>query len=159
MEECGEGSPTIVRRDKDARAYHRGCAIIAAGDDDRSIYSFCNAAPAGIRRFCADYPGSATYPLSITQRCGSRIIEWASYIIAGDLGRPADRPTLRSAEGSSPGEVALLAFRDENTEARGVAEIIHQLIHEAHVPPEEILVLMRGDPNGTFSRPIKESAE
>lgn len=107
MEECGEGSPTIVRRDKDARAYHRGCAIIAAGDDDRSIYSFCNAAPAGIRRFCADYPGSATYPLSITQRCGSRIIEWASYIIAGDLGRPADRPTLRSAEGSPPGEVAL----------------------------------------------------
>ena len=34
----------------------RGCAIIAAGDDDQSIYSFRYAAPAGIRRFCEDYP-------------------------------------------------------------------------------------------------------
>ena len=137
----------------------RGCAIIAAGDDDQSIYSFRFAAPAGIRRFCEDYPGSVTYPLSVTQRCGSRIIEWASYIIAGDLGRPADRPALRSAAGSPPGEVALLAFPSEISEARGIAELIHQLIHNDHVPPEEILVLLRGDHNGTFSRPIKQALE
>lgn len=137
----------------------RGCAIIAAGDDDQSIYSFRYAAPAGIRRFCEDYPGSATYPLSVTQRCGSRIIEWASYVIAGDLGRPAGRPPLHSAEGLPPGEVALLAFAGEVSEARGVAEIIHQLIHRDHVPPEEILVLVRGDYNGTFSRPIKQALD
>ncbi len=137
----------------------RDCAIIAAGDDDQSIYSFRYAAPAGIRRFCEDYPDSATYPLSVTQRCGSRIIEWASYVIAGDLGRPRDRPPLRSAVGSLPGEVALLTFAGEASEARGVADIIHQLIHNDHVPPEEILVLLRGDHNGTFSRPIKQALD
>jgi DNA helicase-2/ATP-dependent DNA helicase PcrA len=137
----------------------RGCTIIAAGDDDQSIYSFRYAAPAGIRRFCEDYPGSATYPLSVTQRCGSRIIEWASYVIAGDLGRPAGRPALHSAEGSPPGEVALLVFPSELSEACGVAEIVHQLIHRDHVPPEEILVLLRGDHNGTFSRPIKQALD
>lgn len=135
------------------------CAIVAAGDDDQSIYSFRYAAPAGIRRFCEDYPGSATYPLSVTQRCGSRIIEWASYVIAGDLGRPAGRPALRSAEGSPPGEVALLVFADEVSEARGVAEVIHQLSHRDYVSPEEILVLVRGDHNGTFSRPIKQALD
>jgi DNA helicase-2/ATP-dependent DNA helicase PcrA len=66
----------------------RGCAIIGAGDDDQSIYAFRRAAPEGIRRFPDDYPGCANYPLSITQRCGARIIEWASYVIDGDLGRP-----------------------------------------------------------------------
>src|SRR5271169_4063070 len=50
----------------------RGCSIVAAGDDDQSIYSFRYAAPAGIRRFHEDYPDSATYPLSVTQRCGRR---------------------------------------------------------------------------------------
>src|SRR5256885_14238989 len=52
----------------------RGCSIIAAGDDDQSIYSFRRAAPEGIRRFSEDYPGSEDYTLSVTQRCGSRII-------------------------------------------------------------------------------------
>ena len=137
----------------------RGCAIIAAGDDDQSIYSFRYAAPAGIRRFCQDYPGAATYPLTVTQRCGSRIIEWASYVIPGDLERPANRPALHSAQGSPPGEVALLEFDDEIAEARGVAEIVHQLIHSDHVPPEEILLLLRGDHNGTFSRPIKQALD
>ncbi len=137
----------------------RGCAIIAAGDDDQSIYSFRYAAPAGIRRFCDDYPGADTYPLSVTQRCGSRIIEWASYVIAGDLGRPANRPALHSADGSPPGEVALLAFAGEVTEARGVAEIVHQLIHRDHVAPDEILILLRGDHNGTFSLPIKRALD
>ena len=138
---------------------NRGCAIIAAGDDDQSIYSFRYAAPAGIRRFCDDYPGADTYPLSVTQRCGSRIIEWASYVIAGDLGRPANRPALRSAEGSPPGEVALLAFAGEVAEARGVAEIVHQLIHRDQVAPNEILILLRGDHNGTFSLPIKRALD
>ena len=137
----------------------RGCAIIAAGDDDQSIYSFRYAAPAGIRRFCEDYPGSDAYPLSITQRCGSDIIRWASYVIAGDLDRPADRPALRSAEGSPAGEVGLLTFPGEVSEAHGNAEIIYQLIHNDHIPAEEILVLLRGDHNGTFSRPIRQALD
>jgi ATP-dependent DNA helicase UvrD/PcrA len=66
----------------------RECSIIAAGDDDQSIYSFRYAAPEGIRRFPDDYPGCSRYPLTVTQRCGRSIIEWASYVIAGDPDRP-----------------------------------------------------------------------
>lgn len=132
----------------------RGCSIIGVGDDDQSIYKFRNADPEGIRRFHRDYPGCACYPLSVTQRCGRSIIEWASYVIAGDPDRPP-RPQLDPADGSPPGEVALLAFRGEVAEARGIASLIRQLRDRDGVPPEEILVLLRGDYHGTFSGPIK----
>jgi DNA helicase-2/ATP-dependent DNA helicase PcrA len=137
----------------------RRCSIIAAGDDDQSIYSFRYAAPEGIRRFPDDYPGCVRYALSVTQRCGRRIVEWASYVIAGDPDRPHDGPALVCAEGSPDGEVALLTFPGEVTEARGIAALIQQLIERDHVPAEEILVLLRGDHNGTFSRPIKEALD
>jgi DNA helicase-2/ATP-dependent DNA helicase PcrA len=136
----------------------RGCAIIGAGDDDQSIYSFRRAAPEGIRRFPEDYPGCADYPLSITQRCGARIIEWASFVIEGDLSRPAGRPQLTAIAGSPPGEVALLAFDRETSEAQGVAALIRSL-NARGVSSEDILVLVRGDHNGAFSRPIKEQLD
>jgi DNA helicase-2/ATP-dependent DNA helicase PcrA len=136
----------------------RGCAIIGAGDDDQSIYSFRRAAPEGIRRFADDYPGCADYTLSITQRCGVRIIQWASYVINGDLDRPHGRPQLTAVEGSPLGEVALLAFDREGPEAQGVAALI-QHMNQLGIPSNEILVLMRGDHNGSFSRPIKEALD
>jgi DNA helicase-2/ATP-dependent DNA helicase PcrA len=133
----------------------RGCAIIGAGDDDQSIYSFRRATPEGIRRFPDDYPGSGDYNL-LTQRCGSRIIEWATYVIEGDPDRPRGRPRLRSAEGSPPDELGLLAFPGEASEADGIAHIIRHLIDVEHIPAAEILVLRRGDHNGSFCRPIKD---
>lgn len=137
----------------------RGCSIIAAGDDDQSIYSFRYAAPEGIRRFPEDYPGSMLYPLSVTQRCGRSIIDWATYVIAGDPDRPHDRPALTCADGSPDGEVALLAFPGEITEAQGIATLIQQLIERDEVQAEDILVLLRGDHNGTFSGPIKRALD
>lgn len=133
----------------------RGCSIIAAGDDDQSIYSFRRAAPEGIRRFPDDYPGCGDYALSITRRCGSRIIEWASFVIEGDPDRPA-KPRLTPAQGSPPGVVALLAFRGEKSEARGVAALVQKLVSEEGIDPTDILVLLRSDHNGTFSKPIKK---
>jgi DNA helicase-2/ATP-dependent DNA helicase PcrA len=135
----------------------RGCTIIGAGDDDQSIYHFRKAAPEGIRRFLGDYGGAADYPLSVTQRCGRRIIEWASYVIGGDPDRPKARPALKPAEGSPPGECALLSFADENEEAKGVASLIERLVNAEKIPPEEMLVLLRGDYNEAFSRPLKEA--
>jgi len=132
-----------------------GSAIIGAGDDDQSIYHFRKAAPDGIRRFLSDYAGAADYPLSVTLRCGSRIIDWASYVIAGDPDRPTTRPPLTAAIGSPPGECALLRFADEKDEASGVAELVGRLVHAERVAPEEILVLLRGDYNEAFSKPLK----
>ena len=134
----------------------RGCSIIAAGDDDQSIYSFRRAAPEGIRQFLEDYPGSEDFTLSVTQRCGSRIIEWATYVIEGDPDRPQERPRLKSAEESPPGEVALLEFAGETSEADGIADLIQKLVQLEGVPPTEILVLLRSDHNGSFSNLIKD---
>jgi len=133
----------------------RGCVIIGAGDDDQSIYSWRKADPAGIRNFLEDYPGADDYPLSVTQRCGSKIIEWAQSVLEGDPDRPQGRPPLTPKAGSPEGEVALLSFSSESREVDGVARMVQGLIEEG-VLPEDILILLRGDHNGQFSRPIKD---
>lgn len=137
----------------------RGCSIIAAGDDDQSIYSFRYAAPEGILRFLEDYPGCERYELSVTQRCGRRIVEWASHVIGQNPGRANDRARLACAAGAPDGEVALLSFEDEADEARGIAALIQRLVEGHQIPAPEILVLMRGDHNGMFSGPIKTALD
>lgn len=102
----------------------RGCSVIGAGDDDQSIYSFRKAAPEGIRRFRDEYSGAADYPLTLTRRCGPRIVAWANYVIQGDLDRPSDKLPLQSIDGAAPGETALLAFAGERAEAKGIARLI-----------------------------------
>jgi DNA helicase II / ATP-dependent DNA helicase PcrA len=114
----------------------RGCSLVGAGDDDQSIYSFRRAAPEGIRRFPEDYEGADDFTLSISQRCGSDIIEWATFIIEGDPDRPP-RPRLEAADEASPGEVALLAFDGHVAEARGVATLIEKLIEEESSLPQK----------------------
>ena len=137
----------------------RGCSIIAAGDDDQSIYSFRKAAPEGIRRFLRDYPGAIDYPLSIAQRCGRRIIDWASYVIEGDPDRPRDRRRPTCAEGAPEGNVALLSFRGHAAEAKGIAKLAQLLIERESVLPSEILILLRSDHNGSFSGLIKRELD
>jgi DNA helicase-2/ATP-dependent DNA helicase PcrA len=134
----------------------RGCAIVAAGDDDQSIYSFRKAHPQGIRSFLDDYPNAADYPLTITRRCAKRIVEWANYVIQGDPDRPPERVELRAADAAEDGEVALLAFPGNVSEAQGIARLTHHLIVDRDVPPQEILILVRSDHNGLFTAPIKE---
>ena len=138
---------------------HSGCSVIGTGDDDQSIYSWRKAAPEGIRNLLRDYHPACDYSLSVTQRCGSRIIDWATQVIAGDPDRPADRPPLRSADGSPDGEVALLRFRSNDEEARGVARLVGSLIVCEKLQPRDILVLMRADHNGRFSREIAKELE
>jgi DNA helicase-2/ATP-dependent DNA helicase PcrA len=135
----------------------RGCWIISVGDDDQSIYSFRRAAPEGIRRFPTDYAGCAQYPLSVTHRCGSHIIDWAAHIIEGDVSRDPDRPRLTPAKDSPPGEVGLLAFGSAQAEATGVAQLVDNLIHRERIAAEDILILLRGDYQGSWSAPIKEA--
>ena len=136
----------------------RGAFIIGAGDDDQSIYAFRRAAPEGIRDFLSDYPGALDYSLSVTQRCGGKIIDWANYVIHGDLGRPTGRAALTSADGSPDGEVALLSFAGQVSEARGIAKLVQSLVAR-DVKASEILILLHGDFNGTFSGPIKRELE
>jgi DNA helicase II / ATP-dependent DNA helicase PcrA len=136
-----------------------GSTVIGIGDDDQSIYSWRKAAPEGIRRFLNDYPAAIDYPLSVTQRCGKRIIQWANYVIQGDPDRPANRTVLDPAPNSPEGKVALLRFKGEKAEAKGIAHLVQNLVHKEEIEPKEILILMRSDNNGTFSKPIREQLE
>jgi len=133
----------------------RGASIIGAGDDDQSIYSFRKADPEGIRRFLDDYSDASDYPLSISRRCGSQIIEWATHVIEGDPDRP-DKPRLTPVDGSPDGEVAFLSFAGQVAEPKGIAQLVKHLINDEKVPANEILILLRGDHNGQFSGPIKQ---
>lgn len=135
----------------------RGSTIVAVGDDDQSIYSFRRAAPEGIRRFSVDYPGSGDYPLSITHRCGTRIMDWAASVIARDTSRDAARAMPTPADGSPEGEVALLAFLGQSSEPAGIAELVDHLINDEGVEPSQILILLRSDHNSQFSKPIKHA--
>ena len=135
---------------------HSGCAVIGTGDDDQSIYSWRKAAPEGIRNLVNDYRPACDYPLSITQRCGRRIIEWATQVISGDPDRPKDRPALTPAEDSPDGEVSLLRFSTNQEEAQGVARLVAGLILFDGLDPRDILVLMRTDHNRMFSKAISQ---
>ena len=135
------------------------CSVIGTGDDDQSIYSWRKAAPEGIRRFPTDYVPASDYSLSITLRCGKTIIEWANHVISGDPGRSVNRPTLNPLPNSPDGEVALLRFDSDRAEAKGIAKLVEGLINKEGLEPKDILVLMRTDHNGTFSKPIRKELE
>jgi DNA helicase-2/ATP-dependent DNA helicase PcrA len=134
----------------------RGCSIVAAGDDEQSIYSFRKAAPEGILRFFEDYPTGRDYPLTVTQRCGRAIVDWANHVILGDPDRGAGRSALTCTDEAPEGEVALLSFDSDAGEARGVASLVERLIDHEGLKPSDILVLLRSDWRGMFSRPIRE---
>lgn len=142
-----------------SRLAQRGCVVVATGDDDQSIYSFRKAAPEGIRRFPSDYPDAADYPLTVTQRCGRKIVEWANHVIQGDSDRPEDKPCLVCAPGAPEGEVGLYAFRSDKAEAKGVASLAERLINDRDVDPSDVLILLRSDHNAMFSRPIKQELD
>lgn len=135
----------------------RGTAVLGVGDDEQSIYGFRMAAPEGILRFPVDYPGSADYTLTVSHRCGTSIIAWARHVIEGEPSRNPDRPALTAADGAPAGEVALLSFPSNVTEARGVATLIQSLVEQEGLDPSEIVVMFRGDHNAVFSDPIKRA--
>jgi DNA helicase-2/ATP-dependent DNA helicase PcrA len=134
----------------------RGVAVFAVGDDEQSIYGWRKAAPEGILRFPDDYVDAEDYVLSVSHRCGSEIIRWARFVIEANPDRPPDRPRLVPVDGAPPGEVALLSFPSQITEARGVADLVQGLIENEGLAPSDILVMSRSDHNGQFSRLIKE---
>jgi DNA helicase-2/ATP-dependent DNA helicase PcrA len=135
------------------RLAERRVSIIGIGDDDQSIYSFRKAHPEGIRRFLGEFAGARNYALTICQRLATQIAQWAQYVIGGDAGRL--KPPIQCRAGAPDGVAALLNFRSEISEARGVADLVSWLKDTKGVPLSEILILSRTDRAGLFTRPIK----
>lgn len=130
----------------------RGTTITAIGDDDQSIYSFRKAHPEGIRKFSEDYKAEV-YPLTVSHRCGKKILDWANFVIGGDTTRTI-KPNLSPSTKNPQGTVSYLIFNRESSEAEGIAKLISWLTNSQHIPYEEILILVR---TKALSRTIKTS--
>ena len=135
----------------------RGLEIFAAGDDDQSIYGFRKADPAGIRRFPDDYPGAADLGLEICKRCDKAILDLGLFVARQDP-RRIDKAIEVESE-SSEGEVALLRFSDQFSEADGIASLCESLMQVHELRAEDILILLRSDHNGAFSNAIRNKLE
>lgn len=115
--------------------------IVAIGDDDQSIYGRRHAAPEGIRQFLDDFHTDASYPLTISRRCGRKILDAASELIETAPDR-AVKPTLSSPADATEGVFAYLRFSNTEAEAEGVARMVAHRVADG-VPAERILLLAR----------------
>ena len=139
------------------RIASRGTELFIAGDDDQSIYGFRKADPVGIRRFPEDYSGATDLGLQVCKRCDTDILNLGLFIARQDHRRI--EKAIQPETGRAEGEVALLRFDDQFAEASGIAAICTSLIKRDGLHPDNILILLRSDRNGAFSRPIKEKLE
>ncbi len=135
----------------------RGTKLFVTGDDDQSIYSFRRAHPEGIRRFPRDYKGAKELSLEICKRCDSSILELGLFVARQDHRRI--EKAIRTESGRGQGEVAILRFQDQDSEAAGIAVLCTHLMTCHGLLPENILILLRSDRKGGFSIPIRQKLE
>lgn len=134
----------------------KGVRILGIGDDDQSIYGFRMAAPEGIVHFPASFPGAANYPLTISMRCGRRIIDAATTLIETAPHR-LRRPRLVTNDGCPDGVFAYLRFPGHVAEARGVADLVAQRLRRG-VEAKDIAVLVRSSV-GTWASLLRPELE
>ena len=133
---------------------NKGVELFIAGDDDQSIYGFRKAHPEGIRRFPEDYPGTLNLELEVCKRCDQSILETALFVADQDPKRI--KKSIHTEPETPKGEVALLRFDNQYREAEGIAVLCRELIQEQQMNPHDILILLRSDHNGLFSKLITE---
>lgn len=134
-----------------------GVEVYIAGDDDQCIYEFRGAHPIGIREFDTDYDDVKDYVLEVCLRCGKKILEIGNFVARQDHRR--EKKVLRSTPDMKEGEVRILNFLSENTEAKGVAAICKYLIEDTCLEPGKILILLHSDDKGKYSKPIRAELE
>ncbi|MGD0081439.1 MAG: ATP-dependent helicase [Methanoregula sp.] len=132
----------------------RGVQVYCAGDDDQSIYGFRFAHPEGIRRFDKEFLPCTQLTLETCIRCDKEIIDLAIFVAKLDPFR-IEKP-FKPKPGAGDGEVRLIRFEDQNDEANGIATICEYLIRKLAYQPNDIMILMRGDRNGVFSKTIRD---
>lgn len=130
----------------------KGCELFVAGDDDQSIYGFRYADPTGIRTFPKDYQAKELN-LKTCYRCDKSILELGEFIANLDVYRLPKKTEPK--ESSSSGEVHLQCYRNQDSEALGVAKKCKEILNKD--ANTEILVLIRSDFRGVISKPLIES--
>ncbi len=129
--------------------------LYIAGDDDQSIYGFRYANPEGIRRFNNEFQPSSSLTLSVCKRCDQTILNLAQYVANQDPRRI--EKVLNPDDSAGVGELNILRFNDQNSEANGIARICSHLVNDNGIEPGKILILLRSDRYRIFSDPIREA--
>lgn len=132
----------------------KGGELFVAGDDDQSIYGFRYADPMGIRIYQKQYQAKR-FDLEICHRCDRSILDLAEYIAELDYKREPKK--TRPREDAEVGEVRLLRFRDQYSEAKWVAEKCGEILHEDK--NASILILMRSDRRKSLSTVLRDALE
>lgn len=136
------------------RLSQRKADLYVAGDDDQSIYGFRHADPAGIKAFETDYAPSTDLPLGTCVRCDRAIMDVSRFVANLDHER-IEKPWEPRAD-AGEGEVHVLSFDSDEDEASGIASLCRYLIDEEGHKPDDILILIRSDNNGAFSKPLAD---
>jgi DNA helicase-2/ATP-dependent DNA helicase PcrA len=87
-------------------------------------------------------------------RCDYEIMELARFI--ADLDNARLKKPWNARNDAGKGDVHLLNFGDGVEEASAIASICKYLITTKKYPPDEILILIRSDKNGSFSKPLDD---
>lgn len=135
----------------------RGAEVFCTGDDDQRIYGFRRAHPVGIRRFLDEYKPSIGFELDVCFRCRPEIIRVGQYV--ADLDPKRLKKPLHACDDTSPGEVHLFYFPNEDKEARAIAQICKHLIKVEGYRPNDILILLRTDHQGKYSSVLEVAFE
>ncbi|MBI2846426.1 MAG: ATP-dependent helicase [Chloroflexi bacterium] len=135
----------------------QGAEVFAAGDDDQSIYGFRFAYPDGIRKFGETYEPFTPLDLDECTRCDKSILQLGLFV--ADLDPKRAKKPLKASGTAGEGEVRLLWFQDQDEEADGVARLCKLLIEHRGYDPAKILILLRADRHGMFSKILQQALE
>lgn len=114
--------------------------IVAIGDDDQSIYSWRNAAPSALLRFCDNF-GAESFQLTKCYRSPAAVLDPALEVIGAMPGRTA-KTRLTPSDSDRPGVFAQLRFNNSDQEFNGVVDIVKKRL-AAGIEPDGIAILVR----------------
>ena len=139
---------TLANRDDE----QPNASIFIVGDTDQAIYGFRNADIRNLNNFTDEYPRAASeLHLENNYRSSEQITDAAQSLIE------RNRMRLARVSHSIQGPMTPLEWREHlnpEREAAFIAQQIHDLIRKEQVPPEQICVAYRTNPQ---SRPIEEA--
>lgn len=146
VDETQDTSPSQYKLIHHLAAGHRN--VVVVGDPDQAIYNFRGASPeASILSFKTMYPMGKIYRIEHNYRSTPQILDAANQLIGHNGSIAGFEKLLRST--LPDGEpVIVTAYEDQESEARGIAQRIEQLVDAGSGQPDtlsyrDIFVLSR----------------